>query len=101
MTFDTRLSNLEDPSYHLYSSFGSDFKNEHSYDEYRSQWLTIKVFYSTLSYTTMYETPKVSLTDLLAQIGGSLGMFVSFSVFSFFELIEIVILLICALIKTN
>jgi hypothetical protein len=99
MTFDTRLSNLEDPSYHLYSSFSSDFKNEHSYEEYRSQWLTIKVFYSSLSYTTMYEMPKVSLTDLLAQIGGSLGMFVSFSVFSFFELIEIVILLICALIR--
>jgi len=101
MTFDTRLSNLEAPSYIYYLSLDSDFKRRYSYDDFRMHWLSIEVFYSTLSYTTMYEMPKVSLTDLLAQIGGSLGMFVSFSVFSFFELIEIVILLICVLIKSD
>jgi len=101
MTLDTRLSNLEAPSYFYYLSLDSDFKRRNSFDDYRTHELSIEVFYSTLSYTTMYEIPKVSLTDLLAQIGGSLGMFVSFSVFSFFELIEIVILLICALIKSN
>jgi acid-sensing ion channel 5 len=101
MTLDTRLSNMQAPSYRYYLSLGPDITDEYSYAEYRSFSLSIKVFYPTLSYTTMYEMPKVSLTDLLAQIGGSLGMFVSFSVFSFFELIEIFILLICALIKSD
>jgi len=42
----------------------------------------------SLEYTRIVETPKVTLLDLLTQIGGSLGLFVSFSVFTLFELIE-------------
>jgi len=104
MTFDTRLSNMQAPSYLFYLKLGLTdpaITRKYSYEEFSSFSLSIAVFYPTLSYTTMYEMPKVSLTDLLAQIGGSLGMFVSFSVFSFFELIEIFILLICALIKSD
>ena len=61
-----------------------------------------KVFYSNLEYSVITESPKVSLSDLLAQIGGSLGMFVSFSVFTLFEFLEIFILIVySALFKST
>jgi hypothetical protein len=55
-----------------------------------------------LSYTILTESPKTSIADLFSQIGGGLGLFVSFSVFTLFEFIELFILVIYGLLaKTN
>lgn len=95
MSYDMRLSSLENPSFHWYVTIGSP---DSSFDEYKSKWINIKVFYPTLRFTSISEVPKVLLPDLLAQIGGSLGMFVSFSVFSLFEFVEIFFLFLHELI---
>ena len=95
MSYGMSVSTLENPSYHWYLDIGSP---DGSYDQYKSEWINFNVFYPTLSYTAISETPKVLLSDLFAQIGGSLGMFVSFSVFSLFEFLEVFILLVHALI---
>ena len=55
---------------------------------------SINVFYTSLEYTVIAETPQ---TTLFTQLGGSLGMFISFSVFTLFEAIEIIILILYAL----
>ena len=39
----------------------------------------------------------MSIADLISQIGGSLGLFVSFSIFTLFEFMEILILFIWGL----
>jgi hypothetical protein len=68
---------------------------------------SLNVFYPSLEYTEITETPQITLINLLTQLGGSLGMFISFSVFTLFEMIEIVILILHAFIfrrrkiKTN
>ena len=55
-----------------------------------------------MRYTSITESPKTSIADLFSQIGGGLGLFVSFSVFTLFEFIELFILVICGLLaKTN
>jgi hypothetical protein len=51
-----------------------------------------------LEYTQITELPKMDTYDLLTQIGGALGLFVSFSVFTLFETIELFILILRALI---
>ncbi len=53
--------------------------------------------YSTLEYTLVTESSQTTFVDLLTQLGGSLGMFVSFSVFTLFESIEIFVLIFHAL----
>ena len=52
------------------------------------------MYYSSVEYTLFTESPKTSIADLVSQVGGALGMFVSFSVFTLFEFIEIGILLL-------
>ena len=58
----------------------------------------ITVYYPSLQYEQISESPKTQIFDLFTQIGGALGMFVSFSIFTVFELIEIVLLVLKELI---
>ena len=46
------------------------------------------VYYSQLRYTEIKETPSMSLIDLLANIGGTIGLFIGISVLSFVEIVE-------------
>jgi len=57
----------------------------------------IKVIYPSLEYTEITELPKITLLDLLTSIGGSLGMFISLSVFTYLEIIEILCLSLYAI----
>ena len=70
-----------------------------TYDLFKQMYLQFNVFYSYLEYSEMSETPKVSCVDLLTQIGGSLGMFFSLSVFTLFEIFEVIFLVLHASFK--
>jgi hypothetical protein len=73
-----------------------------TYDLMREYSLSFNVYYSDMSFISLTESPKTSIADLFSQIGGGLGLFVSFSVFTLFEFIELFILVICGLLaKTN
>jgi len=103
-TYDLSLSSLEYPDENTYELI----KNVYNYDDYylhdlnltltydlfKSNAAFFTVYFSNLQYTEITESPKTSLYDLFTQIGGSLGMFVSFSIFTLFEFIEIGILIL-------
>ena len=63
-----------------------------------SNLVYVTVYYPSLQYEQIIESPKTQIFDLFTQIGGALGMFVSFSIFTIFELIEIVLLVLKDLI---
>ncbi len=65
----------------------------YSYENWRSKQLKLYVYYSKLEYTLIEETPSITFVGLLANIGGSMGLVVSLSAFTFFELIELIILM--------
>ena len=69
-----------------------------TYDLMKEYSLSFSIFYSDMSYTILTESPKTSITDLFSQIGGSLGLFVSFSIFTLLEIIELIILVIRGLL---
>jgi len=70
-----------------------------TFDLFQTMWVTLRVFYPSLEYTEITETPQTTIFDLFTQIGGSLGLFISFNVFTLFELAEILILILHALLK--
>ena len=70
-------------------------------DIIKSNRAAFYVYYSSLDYTLQTESPKTSIADLFSQVGGALGLFVSFSIFTVFEFIEILILVIYNLISKN
>jgi hypothetical protein len=105
--YDLSLSTLQNPGYKEYFtladkdilSYSQMLGRNLTFDLFQTMWVTLKVFYPSLEYTEITETPQTTIFDLFTQIGGSLGLFISFSVFTLFELTEILILILHALLK--
>ena len=93
MLYDLSLSSLEFSDENIYDEVNEEF-NLKKTNSSKSTCASFKVYFPTLQYTHIKETPKTKIIDLFTQIGGSLGMFVSFSIFTLFELIEIVVLIV-------
>jgi hypothetical protein len=49
------------------------------------------VYFEDSAYTSISEIPKMSFLDLIANIGGNLGLFIGISFLSFAEFIELLI----------
>jgi hypothetical protein len=109
--FDLTLSSLVYPSQRYYDKyintddirdfFLMTYNQTLSFDLVKSNRASFTVFYSRIDFTRLTESPKTSIADLFSQVGGALGMFVSFSIFTLFELIEIFILIIYNLLFKN
>jgi hypothetical protein len=54
-------------------------------------FVVLNAFYDSLSYTLSTESPQMDIVSLFACIGGNLSLFLGISVFSFFELIQVLI----------
>ena len=101
--YEFSLSSLVYPNQKMYSAFINDRVylntlqsmfgiNVSTYEQFQQYFLAVNVYYPYLQYTRIQEAPKTSQIDLLSQIGGSLGMFLGFSLFHFVELFEILYL---------
>ena len=103
IVYDTSLSHILTPTYLQYYLYTQHIEPmgyvlgppyNFTYEEYRNHFLRFYVFYPTLEYTKFEVTPCLYLADLLASIGGSMGLIVSLSFFTLFELIELIILIV-------
>ena len=68
--------------------------NLSSLETFQKYYLSLNIYYTNLEYTEITEKPAFTPIDLLSQIGGSLGMFLGFSLFHFIELVEIFFIII-------
>ncbi len=94
--FDYSVSSLTYPSeqgYNIYekdnTSFGTSQKIS-TYDLYKESYLYLNIFYPSTQCTQISISPKTSLNDLFANVGGSIGIFLGFSIFSIIEIFEII-----------
>jgi hypothetical protein len=110
VTYQYSLSSLVFPSQSFYNNFFNDksilifFNTTYGIDLstkdlFKEYFLVLNVFYPYLQYTQITEIPKFTPIDLLSQIGGSLGMFLGFSLFHLIEIFEILITLVFTWIK--
>jgi len=84
---DVYLSYLESKP-NLTSDF---FSNEINAETARESFISLNIFYETLSYDISSESPQLALITLFANVGGYLGLFLGVSVFSLFEIIQVFI----------
>ena len=103
-TFDLQESSLDFPTEEDYEFLKSDIYmkeleeevkvNLSSFDKYKKQFAAVNIFYPYLQYTEITEFPKTTIIELISNVGGSMGVFLGFTLFSFFELVEV----LCAII---
>ena len=108
--YDTRISSQNYPSkeeYDLFKKKNAKMVNEYTnvkqlnvttYSEYKKYFFKLNVFYNSMEYTYVTLTPKITLVGLLSSLGGSLGALLGFTLFTFFELLEILLHVIYILI---
>jgi hypothetical protein len=60
------------------------------YEEYKERFLNLNIFFSAMEYKELTQTPKTTVIELIANLGGALGIFLGFSVFSLIEIVEVI-----------
>jgi hypothetical protein len=56
--------------------------------------LAVNVYYDDMSYASIQESPQVSLSSLVGNVGGYTGLFMGASVLSFAEIFDLFVRLI-------
>ena len=65
------------------------FPEFNTYENVSKTFYSINVYYSDLKYLLIKQHPKIELFGLISNIGGILGLFLSFSFISLLEVFEI------------
>ena len=112
VTYSFQVSSVTYPSLEFYNVFNKDSKakedfstkfgiNLSSYESFRELFYKINIYYSSLKYTYISESPQMTVYNLLSSLGGSLGMFLGFSLFSLLEVFELLFELVWKLVFTK
>ena len=72
-----------------------------TYNEMKEHVLKIRIYFGDLQYTYMNQIPKMSATDLISSIGGTLGLFLGMSFLSVFEIFGLLFQLLVFTNKTR
>lgn len=73
-----------------------------TYESLQQSLLHLDIKYNVnIEYTTISEKEAVTLIDMIANIGGTLGLFIGISLLSFVELVEILIKIGSIIIKNK
>ena len=96
--FKTSLSTVRliGETYAKYINENKNLSSDFSYkplsaEQAEKSFLNVRISYDSLSFTLSTESPKLDLVSLLANIGGTLGLFLGVSALSLCELVEILI----------
>ena len=108
VTYETSVSYSTWPTYNSYEwalangILDSFFdKNNVTYDIASKSVASALISYKEIKYTEISESPSMTFVDLVAAVGGMLGLFLGFSLMVPIELIEFCILFFLILFKKN
>ena len=68
-------------------------------DELRKNIVSVMVYYDDLIYKSFTENAKMTIADLISNIGGTIGLFLGLSFLSFIEIVDVIIHIICLFLK--
>ena len=73
--------------------------SEINFETIKESVSSLKISYKDIEYTIIGEQASITLIDLIANIGGTLGLFIGISLLSFVEIAEILIKLANIMLK--
>ena len=91
VTYDISMSTLNYPNRLFFEELKKDSPvYEHmSLEEFKQSHLAMYLYFPNKEYSEIKEAPKTKFVDLIANLGGALGIFLGFSIFTFVEVFEI------------
>lgn len=72
-----------------------------TYKDLKEHILAINIYYADMKYTSIEELEKTNLFDLVAAIGGTLGLFLGMSFLSFVEIVDVIIEIVFIFIQNQ
>lgn len=108
--YETSVSYLNFPTYNNFyagvTSYPELFRDMFgeanvTYDMARKSVSGLHIFFDEIKYTEIVETESMKFVDLVAAIGGMMGLFLGFSIMIFVELIELVLQFFFTLTKSR
>ena len=107
--YDVSLSSLDYPNSKAFEVIFNDkktfarlqslYNQTLTFDVFKKSFVSLNIYYPYVQYTKITEMPKITSSGVFSSVGGSLGMFVGFSIFSVLESLEIVIRMVKILIN--
>lgn len=77
---------------HIYDEYDlSEMSGVETYEKFRKKVLHFHLYYQDLKETRISQIPKTSVTNLISNIGGTLGLFMGLSLLSFVEVFLLVL----------
>ena len=110
VTYGLQVSSMEYFNIDLYNEQKNSILNKtqakydidaSTYETFRKHFYALNFFYPVTQYTLITESPRITLVSLLSSLGGSLGMFLGFSLFSIVEVVELIVKILVALCKKS
>lgn len=102
--YDLQISYAGFPSYNYYydsinnnKSYWEDFFGKTDFEAFKYSLVPVSVYFDELTTTTIEESPALSIVDLVAYIGGTLGLFVGVSLLTFTEIMVLLVDLFLAI----
>jgi len=102
--YDFSLSSLDFPNSQAFNLVRNDralftilqsLNNETlTFDVFKKSFVSLNIYYPHAQYTKITESPQYTYIGLFSSVGGSLGMFLGFSIFSVLEFAEVLIQMI-------
>ena len=95
--FETKLTSLRLTSWNYYLNLLNKYLSQLflsspvSRETAINSFVSLNIFYDSLSYTLTYETPQLDWISLLGSVGGNLGLLLGVSLFSLCELAEVIL----------
>lgn len=108
VSYDKTISYANFPTYNYYLNLINDKADYFEmifgtsdvyYDVVHKSFSSVFIYYDELKLTKQTEDPSQTLIDLIANIGGTLGLFAGVSVLTFAEFVEVIVEALVALIK--
>ena len=98
MKYDFELSNLYYPRRDFFDQFilaneradyAENFNETLTFDLYKENNLILSVYFTSTQYTEITQSPKITLIDLIPNLGGTIGIWLGLSLFFIIEVLEI------------
>ncbi len=62
-------------------------------------FVSLNIYFAYMRDTKIEQTPKTGIIELISNLGGALGIFLGFSVFSLIEIVEVIAQVIIVFVK--